>query len=140
MICFDLFSFHQFSDTKLWMVALFKDCSNLSRFFWYSSTKASLFSSAILVTLSKSLSLDFGILLPVGYWNVVESFLWNQSRPSVRPPLSFLKFGSLVFSDIVHDDSWPWYLVNDSLQQCLTSSEDKIHVKSFLGPYLGQRC
>ena len=41
----------------------------------------------------------------------------KSSRPSirlsVRPSLSFLKIGSLVFSDIVHDDSWPWYLVTD---------------------------
>ena len=34
-------------------------------------------------------------------------------RPSVCPSLSFLKVGSLVCSDIVHDDSWPWYLVTD---------------------------
>ena len=27
--------------------------------------------------------------------------------------LRFLNIGSLVFSDIVHDDSWPWYLVSD---------------------------
>ena len=33
--------------------------------------------------------------------------------PSVRPSLSFLKIKSLVFSDIVHDDSWSWYLVTD---------------------------
>ena len=33
---------------------------------------------------------------------------------SVCPSLSFLKIGSLVFSDIVHDDSSPWYLVTDS--------------------------
>ena len=33
--------------------------------------------------------------------------------PSVRPSLSFLKIRSLVFSDIVHDDSWSWYLVTD---------------------------
>ena len=39
--------------------------------------------------------------------------LWNQLscvcqsvRPSVRPSLR-------VFSDIVHDDTWPWYLVID---------------------------
>ena len=31
----------------------------------------------------------------------------------VRQLLLFLKTGSLVFSDIVHDDSWPWYLVTD---------------------------
>ena len=32
---------------------------------------------------------------------------------SFRPSLSFLKIGSLVSSDIVHDDSWSWYLVTD---------------------------
>ena len=32
---------------------------------------------------------------------------------SVRLSLSSLKIGSLVLSDIVHDDSWPWYLVTD---------------------------
>ena len=32
---------------------------------------------------------------------------------SVRPSLNFLKTGSLVFCDIVHDDSWSWYLVTD---------------------------
>ena len=34
-------------------------------------------------------------------------------RLSICPSVSFLKIGSLVFSDIVHDDSWPWYLVID---------------------------
>ena len=34
-------------------------------------------------------------------------------RPSARPSLSFLKIGSLVLSDIVHDDIWPLYLVTD---------------------------
>ena len=32
---------------------------------------------------------------------------------SVFPSLSFLKIGSVVFSDIVHVDSWPWHLVTD---------------------------
>ena len=32
--------------------------------------------------------------------------------PSVCPSLNFLKIG-LLFPDIVHDDSWPWYLVTD---------------------------
>ena len=31
--------------------------------------------------------------------------------PFVRLSLTFLKIGSLDFPDIVHDDSWPWYLV-----------------------------
>ena len=47
--------------------------------------------------------------------------LWNHSCPSVclcfrwsvRTSQNFLKIGSLVFSDIVHDDNWPWYLVTD---------------------------
>ena len=30
--------------------------------------------------------------------------------PFVPPSLSFLKIGLSVFYDIVHDDSWPWYL------------------------------
>ena len=36
--------------------------------------------------------------------------LWSTCL-SIRPSLTFLKIGSLVFSFIVHDDSWPWYLV-----------------------------
>ena len=38
--------------------------------------------------------------------------------PSVCPSLTFLKIGSLVFSDIVHDDSWPWHLVTDEPDLC----------------------
>ena len=34
-------------------------------------------------------------------------------HPFVCPSLSFLKIGSFVFSDIVHDDSWPWYVRTD---------------------------
>ena len=34
-------------------------------------------------------------------------------RPSIHPSLSFLKIELLAFSDIVHDDSWPWHLVID---------------------------
>ena len=32
-----------------------------------------------------------------------------SARPSVRSSLSCSKTGSLVFLDIIHDDSWPWY-------------------------------
>ena len=32
---------------------------------------------------------------------------------SARPSLTFLKIGSLAFSEIVHDDSWPRYVVTD---------------------------
>ena len=35
---------------------------------------------------------------------------------AVRPSLNFLKIGSLVFSDTVHDNSWPWYLVIDAVK------------------------
>ena len=38
---------------------------------------------------------------------------------SVRPSLSFFKIGSLVFSDIVHDDGWLWYLRTDRASQNL---------------------
>ena len=41
------------------------------------------------------------------------SYEITLARLSVRPSLSFLKIGSLVFSDIVNHDSWPWYLVTD---------------------------
>ena len=48
---------------------------------------------------------------------LVDNILWYYSPPSVglsgRPSLGFLKIGWLVFSDIVHEDSWPWYLVTD---------------------------
>ena len=36
-----------------------------------------------------------------------------KSLTSVRLSLHFLKTGSLVFSDIVQDDTRPWYLVTD---------------------------
>ena len=46
---------------------------------------------------------NFGRLTLVGH----------DSRQSVRPSVrqDFLKIGSLVSSDFVHDNSWPWYLV-----------------------------
>ena len=44
------------------------------------------------------------------YW---DSTLWNHSPQSVCLSLSFLIIWYLVFSDIVHDDSWPWYLMTD---------------------------
>ena len=46
--------------------------------------------------------------------------------PSVT---SFLKMGLLVFSDIVHDDSWLWYLV---------TNEAKFFGEKIDGPNLGQ--
>ena len=42
-------------------------------------------------------------------WFVCSLFV----RPSVRLSLSFLKIESLVFFDIVHDDSWPRYLMTN---------------------------
>ena len=41
------------------------------------------------------------------------SFVCLSVCLSFRLSLSFLKIGSLVFSGIVHDDSWPWYLVTE---------------------------
>ena len=51
--------------------------------------------------------------------------LWNHSRrlsvclsvrcPSLRSSLGFLKIQSLVFSDVIYDDSWPLYLANDGV-------------------------
>ena len=35
---------------------------------------------------------------------------------SVRSSLSFLKIESLAFSNIVHDNSWPWYLRSDKVR------------------------
>ena len=40
-----------------------------------------------------------------------EITLVSSVHPSVCLSLSFLKIGSLDFSDILHDDSWPWYLL-----------------------------
>ena len=48
---------------------------------------------------------------------------------SVRPSLSFLKIISLVFSDIAHNYSWPWYLV---------TGEARILKKKIEGPNLGK--
>ena len=56
-------------------------------------------------------SVVFGRSTLVGYY--VRLFVRLSVCPSVRASLSFLKIGSLVFSDIVHDDSWPWHLVTD---------------------------
>ena len=44
---------------------------------------------------------------------------------SDHPSLSFLKFGSLFFSDILPDDSWPWYLVTYKLE--LKKKKNLVH-------------
>ena len=54
---------------------------------------------------------------------------------SVCPSLSFLKIGSLVFSDIVHDDSSPWYLVTDRARFLKKNWWPKFGPKS--GPKVG---
>ena len=66
--------------------------------------------------------------------SALDSVLWNDSsvRPSVHPSLNFLKIESLVFSGIVHDDSWPWL---SSDWQSQISEEKKIG-----GPTLGATC
>ena len=54
---------------------------------------------------------------PTSYWTLdvtrTASYEITFVPLSVRPSLSFLKNGALVFSNIVHDDSWPWYLLTD---------------------------
>ena len=42
-----------------------------------------------------------------------STLVWQRPMKSLllMNSLSFLKIRSLVFSDILHDDSWPWYLV-----------------------------
>ena len=37
----------------------------------------------------------------------------SSACQSVHLSLNFFKIGSLIFSDVVHDNSWPWYLVTD---------------------------
>ena len=53
----------------------------------------------------------------VNFWTLdvsrTASYEITLARLSVCPSLSFLRIGWLVFSDIVHDDSWVWYLVTD---------------------------
>ena len=44
---------------------------------------------------------------------LVHLSVWLSIHQSVCPSLSFLKDGSLVFSDIVHGDSCPGYIVTD---------------------------
>ena len=47
----------------------------------------------------------------------------------VRPSLNFVKIGLLVFSDIVHYDSWSWHLVTEGA---------RILENKFGSPNLGQ--
>ena len=55
--------------------------------------------------------------------------------PAVRPSLTFLKTESLAFSDIVHDDSWPWYLVTDQARILKKKLMARIWVKvAKIGP------
>ena len=70
-------------------------------------------------------------------WRQSDSVPWNRSRLS----LNFLKIGSLVFSGIVHDDSWPWHLVTDRAR--ILTKKKKYWQPEFglngpkLGPKLG---
>ena len=73
-----------------------------------------------------------------GRSTLVDSVLRNHSRPSVRPSLSFLKIESSVFSNIVHDDSWPWYIVTDEARFLKKKFGPKFGSKgSRSGPKLG---
>ena len=50
-------------------------------------------------------------------WSICRSLslsLCSSIRPSVHFSVSnFFKLESLVFSNVLHDDSWPWYSVID---------------------------
>ena len=64
--------------------------------------------------------------------NIFGAQIWAKGakiRLETKLFCCFLKFGSLIFLEIAY---------NDSLQQCLTSSRDKIHEKHFWGPNLCQ--
>ena len=67
------------------------------------------------VCLSLFLSVCLSVCLPV-YLSVCLSVClsvgWSVCL-SARLSLTFLKTGSLAFSEIVHDDSWPRYVVTD---------------------------
>ena len=58
---------------------------------------------------------------------------WAKIRPKTR---FFLPFSQVWFISFP-GNYIQWY--NDSLEQCITSSRDKIYEKSFGGPNLGQR-
>ena len=73
------------------------------------------------------------------YWTLdvsrTASYEINLVCLPVRPSLSFLKIGSLVFSDIVHDNGWPWYLVNDEARFLKKSFGGRIWAKwTKIGP------
>ena len=55
--------------------------------------------------------------------------------PLVRWFVNFLKIGSLVFFDIVHDESLPWYLVTDKTRFTKKKWQREFGPKS--GPKLG---
>ena len=60
------------------------------------------------------------------FWTLDFSRTASYEITLVRPSL---KIGLLVFSDIVHDDSWPWYLVTD---------RERFLKNNFGGPNLSQ--
>ena len=49
----------------------------------------------------------------VFYWTLGVSRPASYEITLARLSIRFLKIESLVFSEIVHDDSWPWYLVTE---------------------------
>ena len=76
--------------------------------------------------------LCFGCSMLVGQRHMK---LLTSICPSVCPSLSFLKIGSLAFSDIVHNDSWPGYLATDGPRFKKNNLEAWIWAKSAkIGP------
>ena len=64
--------------------------------------------------------------------------LYSQTRPSVCPSVTnFVKLGSLIFSDIVHDDSWPsysWIWIWFSLKMLTRIAWDNVYHQIELKP------
>ena len=55
----------------------------------------------------------------------VRSSFRLSVRRFVRPSLSFLTIGSLVFSGIVHNDSWPWSIISNGWRSQIFEKKKK---------------
>ena len=87
---------------------------------WQKITRSGMVTMAVVTHIFRHMIYRYGHMKTIFVRDIFDarrwsySVLWNHClsvRPSVRPSLSLLKIGSLIFSDIAWDDSWPWYLV-----------------------------
>ena len=64
----------------------------------------------------------------------VRSSFRLSVRRFVRPSLSFLTIGSLLFSGIVHNDSWPWSIISNGWRSQIfeKKKKKKLVILSFL--------